>query len=100
PRPPIPALFPYTTLFRSRALQPAGVLLRKEPLRYHRKQVAVHCDGQDGHGKDAAGMTQHPRETRLVAAPHPLEGPLARPVEAAVDRKSTRLNSSHVAISY
>src|SRR5438132_4182844 len=68
----------------NRPLQPARILLRKESLRDHPEQVAVHGDGQDGHGKDAAGMTQHPRETRLVAAPHPLEGPLARPIEAAV----------------
>src|SRR5690349_23160702 len=76
-RPPRSTLFPYTTLFRSR-------------------QVA---------DVDQVG-DQHPVELPLAeelseaiaAAPHP---PAETPSSSAMaDRKSTRLNSSHVEISY
>src|SRR3712207_7027744 len=40
-RPPRSTLFPYTTLFRSRARQPAGVR--------HRRRVVAHRPGQPGH---------------------------------------------------
>src|SRR5690242_20812198 len=72
PRPPTSTLFPYTTLFRSRRLQ---------------------------------GRTQR-RNTRLRRnqADRPLvrQRPLARREDGGVqvDRKSTRLNSSHMSISY
>src|SRR5690242_21245704 len=70
PRPPISTLFPYTTLFRSEA--GAGDRWRGRP---------------DGVG--APAYCRHPP----VALPRPF---LARPA----DRKSTRLNSSHMSISY
>src|SRR5437870_8176133 len=61
PRPPRSTLFPYTTLFRSRAAQ----------------------NHEAAHGaRDFGGFA------RMVGNP------------ATRDRKSTRLNSSHVAISY
>src|SRR5215475_14873911 len=63
-RPPRSTLFPYTTLFRSRARRPPA----------------------------PAGSGRRPRPGRRRAAPP------ARP--ASRDRKSTRLNSSHVKISY
>src|SRR5256885_9875003 len=66
PRPPRSTLFPYTTLFRSRA----------------------HRDAEHKGGR-AVGA-------RLLG-PNP-EQPALRPV--APDRKSTRLNSSHLVISY
>src|SRR5215510_4241222 len=61
-RPPRSTLFPYTTLFRSRA--------RHRPLQ------------------------------RLPRTPHAPSGRRVLPARRARDRKSTRLNSSHVAISY
>src|SRR5437870_6283141 len=64
-RPPRSTLFPYTTLFRSRA-------------RYANRPLA-----------DAPGT--------MVLPPHHAARRRDRP---ARDRKSTRLNSSHVAISY
>src|SRR3712207_7499864 len=78
-RPPRSTLFPYTTLFRSHGLPP-------------RSHAAL-----DG-GK--------PRRFRCAAS-----GSLSRPgalepalvlekLQIAVDRKSTRLNSSHANISY
>src|SRR5690349_22186870 len=68
-RPPRSTLFPYTTLFRSRAVD------------YHAdnmSRVRLYVGRPDPTGVNA------PEEIR----------------EPAADRKSTRLNSSHVEISY
>src|SRR3712207_7249550 len=75
-RPPRSTLFPYTTLFRSE--DEAGDA-RLAGARRGRAQVA------------------HPAEVRARAhhAARELDG-----VELKVDRKSTRLNSSHANISY
>src|SRR5258705_9607103 len=80
-RPPRSTLFPYTTLFRSRS--GAAHLPLIEPDRVH--------DAFD----DAVeiGVLEHDEGT-LAAQ---LEGQL---LAAARDRKSTRLNSSHLGISY
>src|SRR3712207_7046189 len=73
-RPPRSTLFPYTTLFRS-----------------------------DGHGDRVLQAEQppddhRPARPRAGAADH--EPVAARLDRVAVDRKSTRLNSSHANISY
>src|SRR3712207_5727438 len=70
-RPPRSTLFPYTTLFRSRARQPAAA--------EHR--------GVDLVGPVAGADDEH------AALP-------GDPVDLRQDRKSTRLNSSHANISY
>src|SRR2546426_8240044 len=77
-RPPRSTLFPYTTLFRSQGRDAADAGreaaardLRREGLR------------REGHG--AARAARHGRH---------------RDRRARVDRKSTRLNSSHLVISY
>src|SRR5690349_22131621 len=76
-RPPRSTLFPYTTLFRSAAFEHA---LETEPL-------LTRCPPLwDGHAAD--------RVADVLAA---IAG---RSGVAASDRKSTRLNSSHVEISY
>src|SRR5690606_42085332 len=84
PPPPAPPLFPYTTLFRSRAAR------RLHPAR--RQSV----DRFDGDGP-LGGV----RDRR---ADPDARGPISRPsgtrAPGGVDRKSTRLNSSHVKISY
>src|SRR5260221_6643747 len=75
-RPPRSTLFPYTTLFRSLLAvgQPAFEQLQEDPLR-------------------------PPVVARLVGAE--LAGPVDRDAPLAkLDRKSTRLNSSHTVISY
>src|SRR5439155_22751596 len=77
---PRPTLFPYTTLFRSRA----GEHLR--PPRLVRRA--------DAHAR-RAGHLPGGRPAGLVLPRAPAGRHLERP-----DRKSTRLNSSHVAISY
>src|SRR5207248_9336861 len=83
-RPPRSPLFPYTTLFRSWALPPAAAGDRARPpwvgsLPAGRRQAAC---------APAPGRRSRRR-------------PRARwPASSAVDRKSTRLNSSHRTISY
>src|SRR3546814_15840038 len=79
-------LFPYTTLFRSEARQPAG-------------RIGGGCVAEDREGLAAAAA---PVDFAPVAGPagfgHPVGA--AKVVERVgvqpdVDRKSTRLNSSH-----
>src|SRR5690554_7590795 len=74
--PPRSTLFPYTTLFRSEAVAP----LDAEPVLVGGAVPALH--EQDLFTLDVVGEL----------AAHPAVG--------AEDRKSTRLNSSHVRISY
>src|SRR5256885_6708289 len=73
-RPPRSTLFPYTTLFRSRELAVVDLL---------RVLRRAEVDRRAGHRRLA-------REGHL----------LVRQVRRDRDRKSTRLNSSHLVISY
>src|SRR5256885_11179573 len=75
-RPPRSTLFPYTTLFRSRRR-----LARRHALR-HRRLVrgAERRRDRDVHGRRSRTCEQRRAD--------------------ATDRKSTRLNSSHLVISY
>src|SRR5256885_4577060 len=80
-RPPRSTLFPYTTLFRSR------------------NGVAVNDAGL--HGRESARRARKARilasaVSRLGLEPAGAISLIAR----SVDRKSTRLNSSHLVISY
>src|SRR5258705_2773367 len=70
-RPPRSTLFPYTTLFRS---------------------TAAAADA-DQHSAPGAEQAFHTTSRREVAPGRTPSGP-------AADRKSTRLNSSHLGISY
>src|SRR5690606_41867529 len=95
PRPLAPTLFPYTTLFRSVELD--------EPLPRdaHKERVAVLDEPQrtkelpafgargDLFGDLAVGL----EEASALHVGHEIQS-------VAKDRKSTRLNSSHVKISY
>src|SRR2546422_4848326 len=80
-RPPRSTLFPYTTLFRSTRLEGGGGGPRE--LRHGRRHRA-----HRGEDQLAPGARRHSR--RAAGLAH-------RP---ALDRKSTRLNSSHGYISY
>src|SRR5439155_24073121 len=83
-RPPRSTLFPYTTLFRSHLVDGTFELFRAH---YSKRPPLRSPAGQDV--KASVGIAQS------------LLGLLADPVEQVTqDRKSTRLNSSHVAISY
>src|SRR3712207_7588012 len=83
-RPPRSTLFPYTTLFRSIAqtLTDAGVAASRRG--DHDRAAALLLEGQ----------SQSQREPLPRGSMECLEG------LAMVDRKSTRLNSSHANISY
>src|SRR3712207_8183016 len=78
-RPPRSTLFPYTTLFRSQRAVLAG-LLRRRPV------------APPGVGPRAAGRGDARDDLR--------HRPGRRRAVRGVDRKSTRLNSSHANISY
>src|SRR2546430_289032 len=85
-RPPRSTLFPYTTLFRSEAVdlvQAAGLVLR-------------------GHQEDVGPGLDQVRQAVVVAEADAdlLRIALRQHAEEVVDRKSTRLNSSHSQISY
>src|SRR3989440_12057913 len=97
-RPPRSTLFPYTTLFRSRegaghagALPgPRASVLAPSPNIPGRAAVRVRRSGDDsGDGCDPALRGEE--DARRLAS-------RARP--GMLDRKSTRLNSSHDQISY
>src|SRR2546422_7093693 len=74
-RPPRSTLFPYTTLFRSRA-------------------AAV------DRGRRRVFENRDRRDVRRVEQVERVAGERRRPTEPPRDRKSTRLNSSHGYISY
>src|SRR5256885_16258043 len=76
-RPPRSTLFPYTTLFRS-------------PVGADRPAARGHVESQP--------YVHRSREPRAGTVLRPVRGPAAAPSRA--DRKSTRLNSSHLVISY
>src|SRR5689334_24802694 len=87
PHPPRPTLFPYTTLFRSATGQFSGVAPARivdtriglgYPTALNRGSVTIQIAGRGGVPAMSA----------------------AAPPTAVVDRKSTRLNSSHSSISY
>src|SRR3712207_7410435 len=82
-RPPRSTLFPYTTLFRSDLGHRVVVVVGEHPVQ------VVDVD-------DVA-----PQLAQCLLEPPADGGPVdRRPVVAAQDRKSTRLNSSHANISY
>src|SRR3712207_6875813 len=89
-RPPRSTLFPYTTLFRS---HPGGGLLRRlggTPVQARGRgdRRAGRLGRADRAERGALGLERGPRRR---GADHVLD---------QVDRKSTRLNSSHANISY
>src|SRR5256885_4227034 len=78
-RPPRSTLFPYTTLFRSTGKA---------------EQV-----GNDRHGHCRVGVVHGQQQVRLVLARRRWRHPTGED-QRTKDRKSTRLNSSHLVISY
>src|SRR3712207_8263802 len=79
-RPPRSTLFPYTTLFRSHDL-------------------ARRLDVRERHGR-AAGLRGGPDAEEASDRPEVALLLVYEPRVLAIDRKSTRLNSSHANISY
>src|SRR5207253_6614074 len=91
-RPPRSTLFPYTTLFRSKSsrLQCKGEIVVQS------RQLGLR------RGRAQPGDTRAPKAADFIESQH--EGARAdhagETAQRVEDRKSTRLNSSHVAISY
>src|SRR5439155_25785323 len=85
-RPPRSTLFPYTTLFRS----PAALLALDAGKHVYVEKPCCHNIRE---GRLMADAVQ--RSGRLLQV-----GTQSRSTPCVEDRKSTRLNSSHVAISY
>src|SRR5205814_8700131 len=100
PRSPSSTLFPYTTLFRSLGLEVAladGTLARLGS-RCHKNKT-----GFDLHRLfvGSEGMLGIVTEATLKLLPlPPYRALLGVGFDSAQDRKSTRLNSSHLGISY
>src|SRR3712207_7166938 len=92
-RPPRSTLFPYTTLFRSRAVKLA---LRTQQVLAHETGVASTIDPLGG------AYFLEDLTNRLEAEAYDYFDRIRRlgGVVPAIDRKSTRLNSSHANISY
>src|SRR3712207_6878640 len=86
-RPPRSTLFPYTTLFRSQRLVHGRPHVRRPPPGDRSRRLVVQRAPQEAGGGGAVG------------APG-LGDPLHLRGVGQVDRKSTRLNSSHANISY
>src|SRR5690606_39459231 len=93
-RPPTSTRFPYTTPFRSaggRQVQAACARERRRAARRRRDRRA---------GRDVRALRLQPVTLgRLRTAQLP-DGLAQAALSRGVDRKSTRLNSSHVKISY
>src|SRR5690242_20948447 len=84
-RPPISTLFPYTTLFRSDIGELVETLRHAE--RIHQRHAEVRRVG--------LALMHHLRRRFRLAV-----GFVPRSLRKNRDRKSTRLNSSHMSISY
>src|SRR5260221_1744004 len=83
-RPPRSTLFPYTTLFRSRNVDPGRDLHQWYHPHVQRRAAGVAVEIAD---TECRRRQRWSREGIALASP-------------TLDRKSTRLNSSHTVISY
>src|SRR5690606_42153046 len=95
PPPPPPPLFPYTTLFRSQPTlwQAGGAVLIL--LGQNRRATAM-LGQSERHERLVAHIPEADAQGQLA-----IPGCRRRDVDPGkIDRKSTRLNSSHVKISY
>src|SRR5438045_7522644 len=95
-RPPMTTLFPYTTLFRSGDAYRLVERALDETERGFIFVNVIEFDQTWGHRNDVAGFHEGLRE--LDAWIPRLEARATG--DDLIDRKSTRLNSSHLGISY
>src|SRR3712207_9223273 len=97
-RPPRSTLFPYTTLFRShRSGDPAAASGRLLAARIPDAEFRALPGAHEEAGLDVEPMVGAVRDLLEDVAAAEAAG---RSLRALVDRKSTRLNSSHANISY
>src|SRR5262245_64492773 len=96
PLPPISMLFPYTTLFRSRLAR-----VQNAATVGNRLHLSVHRRGGDRRGARQRRRRPFPTRYVLRGGAFPLRALARRGFHhLRRDRKSTRLNSSHLGISY
>src|SRR5204863_9801968 len=94
-RPPASTLFPYTTLFRSAVA--ANALNRSQHFHdFPLPSIPVRFTSS---GRRCVRVTDHMGSARQSPC-HPEESGCSSFASCRRDRKSTRLNSSHVEISY
>src|SRR5256885_16011538 len=97
-RPPRSTLFPYTTLFRSDPGQPAAAASQRAVLDRWLLAELFAVISDVGAALDAYDPTTAAR--RLEAFVLDISQWYVRRSRRRLDRKSTRLNSSHLVISY
>src|SRR5207249_12041520 len=99
PRPPSPTLFPYTTLFRSQVQKELEDVRQSgrigSPLQ---AEVAIVAPADDYEA--LASLGDDLRFVLITSAATVQSGTALAISVTPRDRKSTRLNSSHVSISY
>src|SRR5690606_41904406 len=93
PRSPLSTLFPYTTLFRSTVFWVVGAA------DFQRLQTCPRDRAREGGDVIGEDQPWHHRGGQKVLDIRPYGGDFLHRL-VRVDRKSTRLNSSHVKISY
>src|SRR3712207_9233428 len=97
-RPPRSTLFPYTTLFRSPELADRCALDAAAQLQDHGLHAVTDAEHRD---PELEQLVRQPRGALGVHGGRPAgEDQAARRAATDLDRKSTRLNSSHANISY
>src|SRR5437763_211560 len=94
--PPRPSLFPYTTLFRSYPVMRTWPSRLVSALHWMWKNSAPSAVSPPGSAADAVGLSASAACPGRMAAANAALGTKS----PAIDRKSTRLNSSHRCISY
>src|SRR2546430_17166007 len=97
-RPPRSTLFPYTTLFRS-PLRGEDALLEVDAVDPVRRETVVPSACQNLADPIEVPMALHASQRDVSFPVASLRGEAER-FQGGLDRKSTRLNSSHSQISY
>src|SRR5690606_42061165 len=91
--------FPYTPLFRSRISSVCSSLLSAVHPRPRRERILLSVENRERHrGHRVRPCDAHRAARRRHVGEHP--GELVDRKRQILDRKSTRLNSSHVKSSY
>src|SRR5256885_11521271 len=88
-RPPRSTLFPYTTLFRSEGMKGRPGVAGKVFDSLGRQNINISAIAQGGSEHNISCVIDSGDQVRALNAIH-----------QGLDRKSTRLNSSHLVISY
>src|SRR5207249_10791003 len=99
PCPPTPPLFPYTTLFRSAAADGLAQHPQRQGWCWTGRAMRIgRVTRESCHAHLAVVGVVVGLE--VLVADGPVVGNAVQRSDAEIDRKSTRLNSSHVSISY